>query len=149
MIGEFPPPLTPEPIRYTLEIHEHGYITVRCGDRYQDQLCSDEALWLIARILMTDGTVCLHTKAEHDAYLARWAGPASILEPWQKLICAPINSLTVSVCDVWRKTPPRDGCLSCRVCGNPSTVAHFQRWSFEQSPGLENFCDVCSPVVVL
>lgn len=146
MIGEFPPPQQPEPIRYVIEIDENGEITVRCGDRYQPSLCSDEALWLIARILMTDGNVKLWTKAEHDAQHARTFGPASILQPWQKLICA--EPARILVGDVWRRTKPRPEFPCACGNGNPSTILHLTQIG-QGIPRMDNYCDWCSPVVVL
>ncbi len=147
MIGEFPPRPKPEPsVRYVLEIHEHGDITLRCGDRYQDFLGPDEVLWLIARILMADGTVGLRTEAEHKAQLARCYGPASILEPWQKLICA--EPARILVGEVWRRTRPRPDYPCACGNGNPSTIVHLSEIG-HGIPRMQNYCDWCSPVVVL
>ena len=59
----------------------YGY-TVRCGDRYEDQLGADEALWIVVRFL-TDSKPCLRTKEQHDDFHRRY-GPKPPLEPWQK-----------------------------------------------------------------
>ncbi len=82
-------PVYPE-LRYELERDYLGEWTIRLGDRYQDMLGEDEALYLIARILLTDGTVRLRTVEDHRRYHAAVFGPASILRPWQKLIQAPV-----------------------------------------------------------
>lgn len=73
---------------YTLEIDEHGSYAIRSGDGYEEDLGADEALYLMARIIMTDGAVHLRTREEHLRHWARMFGPASILEPWQKQLTA-------------------------------------------------------------
>ena len=63
-----------------------GY-TVRCGDRYEDKLGADEALWLVVRFL-TGSKPGLRSQEEHDDFNRRY-GPKPPLEPWQKQL-APV-----------------------------------------------------------
>lgn len=133
MIGQFPPPREEEPLTYSLELGENGDYTVRCGDRYEQYLCADEALWLIARILMTDGDVRLRTKAQHDVEHARAYGPASILEPWQKLICGHI----------------KDQCDRCEASTDDLHLVQSHGYDFVCFSCRESLYDDPSPVVVL
>ena len=66
-----------------------GY-TVRCGDRYQDKLGPDEALWLVVRFLTGSKPDGLRTQEQHDDFHRRY-GPKPPLEPWQKQI-APVGT---------------------------------------------------------
>jgi len=57
--------------------------TVREGDRYQDQLGSDEALWVIAVLLCGGerrGYTLLKTEAEHMAARERWPKASEVTE---------------------------------------------------------------------
>ena len=62
-----------------------GY-TVRCGDRYEDKLGADEALWLVVRFL-TGSKPGLRSQEEHDDFHRRY-GPKPPLEPWQKQLAS-------------------------------------------------------------
>lgn len=124
---------------YTLEVGRLGLYTVRCGDRYQDMLGADEALYLMARIILTDGTVNLRSLDEHKAEHARNYGPASILEPWQKQVCARGNI------SEWQRIKVSNACY---LCGCAGYVLNFRRTK-GLIPTTKIYCDKCSPVVVL
>lgn len=130
---------------YTLEIGRLGLYTVRCGDRYEEMLCADEALWLMARIIMTDGTVKLRSRDQHKAEHARIFGPASILEPWQKQICDRASTI-IQLDEIW--SPARHGCGKCCVCGSRPSVARTIRHADSLYHNVF-YCEGCSPVVVL
>jgi hypothetical protein len=61
---------------------EHGW-TVRCGDRYEHQLDTGEALYCVANLLLNGDGPYLRTQAQHDAWDAAY-GPRKPLEDWQK-----------------------------------------------------------------
>lgn len=58
-----------------IELEEHGenLWTVRCDDRWNDKLCTDEALWCVASILCTGAAKFLMTTEEHEARERRMA----------------------------------------------------------------------------
>ena len=61
----------------------HTWWTVRCGERYQDQLDASETLWTIACLLLGKGAGYLRTEEEHKAF-RKIFGIKEPLEEWQK-----------------------------------------------------------------
>jgi hypothetical protein len=72
-----------------------GY-TVRCGDRYEDQLGADEALWCVV-LYLTKGTPSLRTREEHENWEKRY-GNKPPLEPWQKQLAPSTTSEPADEC---------------------------------------------------
>jgi hypothetical protein len=95
---------------------EHNnYYLVRCGDRYIDQLGKDEALWVVANLLMLGhgeqcfgGLLTAEEHAQRDARLAeiRARPPEPAIEPVPAQAC-----MHSWVMDLHSNRP------SCRHCG--------------------------------
>lgn len=58
--------------KFTVEEGDGGGWKVTCGDRWEDHLGSDEALWTVVQLLISNGNPrYLHTDAEHREREAR------------------------------------------------------------------------------
>lgn len=58
--------ICPEQINVVRSVRGGGY-TVTQGDRYQDELTQDEALWCVVQFLMNGACGYLRTADEHEA----------------------------------------------------------------------------------
>jgi hypothetical protein len=79
--------IAPMPIKIEIELDAGSGSgpnwTVRSGNRYEDHLGPDEALWCVVRLMTGTGVGFLQTAEEHAAWEAKY-GPKKPLEPWEK-----------------------------------------------------------------
>jgi hypothetical protein len=78
----------PDRIKIEIERDPENAWAVRCGDRYEERLSADEALWCVVRLMTGSGVGYLQTAEQHAEWDARYKQPKP-LEPWQRQL-APV-----------------------------------------------------------
>lgn len=65
---------------------QHVFFGVRSGDRYEEDLCADEALWLVSRLLQNKNSEALRTREQHEALDRQLGLRLPVLADWQRLL---------------------------------------------------------------